>query len=803
MLRKILLITFLFSLGLSLKAQVNPYPLVSIDSLQFVKASKLDSNNTSPDYISPFSKNPTYKDTIQVEGIVTFDPKTYGLSTTKSRYGAFLQTKDTASPWGAIHVLLNKDIYPSDSVGGLDLIVDFFTNFKKGTKVKCTGVISEFQGSTQMNLLKVKSEITDLNVVSIKPRTLNVSDFELNVGGIQTYQPKTGEKWEGAYVEFKNVTVVDRAANGASRWNFALQDDKGNKIKFYDVSGYYRNDDFDRDPATPVAFAPPANGTLLSYVRGTIVELVSGGVTEYRICPLLPTDIGPTTFLPPVITNRRHLPVIATSTDTVRLSARITDDSTVVNATLYYAIGATNNTFIAAPMTALANNIWEAKVAPQANGTVVKYWFRAWDNGGHNSVDTVANALAYMVVDGGIKTIAQLQYSPFSSGNSIWTNDTLTGIQVGGLVTSSLYDMEQSSTYFFGSLQSGTAPNSGIFFQAQANDSVATWKRGDSIVITSCIVRENFNVTTLDRIGYYSGTKNYNIVSRNNNLPVPLTTLPIDSVIGKIYNYTEPYEGMLVRFNDVYVVNKNPDAPSNNGEWSVYKDTSTTNGLRFDDASKDIGSTYNLDSLTLKTLKYNYMQGVLYFSFSNWKPEPRDRADINGKDYIAPVITLNGKDTVTVNTGSTYTDAGAVAYDNNDGNITSKIVVTNPVNTSIPATYTILYNVKDNAGNAATEVKRIVIVKNGAGVNNATMGQSLTLYPNPAGNTVFIAYTASVASKGNLSITDLSGKTLYSLAFDQVAGSNTIEVPVSRLNHGIYIIKVETEEGVRSSRFVK
>ena len=96
MLRKILLITFLFSLGLSLKAQVNPYPLVSIDSLQFVKASKLDSNNTSPDYISPFSKNPTYKDTIQVEGIVTFDPKTYGLSTTKSRYGAFLQTKDTA-----------------------------------------------------------------------------------------------------------------------------------------------------------------------------------------------------------------------------------------------------------------------------------------------------------------------------------------------------------------------------------------------------------------------------------------------------------------------------------------------------------------------------------------------------------------------------------------------------------------------------------------------------------------------------------------------------------------------------------
>lgn len=81
------------------------------------------------------------------------------------------------------------------------------------------------------------------------------------------------------------------------------------------------------------------------------------------------------------------------------------DDSIVVNAMLYYAIGATNNTYTAVAMTDLGGGFFEYTIPAQANGTVVKYWFRAWDNAGHNSVDTVSNALAYIVTDGGINTI--------------------------------------------------------------------------------------------------------------------------------------------------------------------------------------------------------------------------------------------------------------------------------------------------------------------------------------------------------------------------------------------------------------
>jgi hypothetical protein len=80
-------------------------------------------------------------------------------------------------------------------------------------------------------------------------------------------------------------------------------------------------------------------------------------------------------------------------------------------------------------------------------------------------------------------------------------------------------------------------------------------------------------------------------------------------------------------------------------------------------------------------------------------------------DKTAPVITLIGQASLYANKGTPYNDAGATAIDETDGDITSLIVVYNPVNINIEDTYWVTYNVSDKAGNAATEVKRKVIVK--------------------------------------------------------------------------------------------
>ena len=89
----------------------------------------------------------------------------------------------------------------------------------------------------------------------------------------------------------------------------------------------------------------------------------------------------------------------------------------------------------------------------------------------------------------------------------------------------------------------------------------------------------------------------------------------------------------------------------------------------------------------------------------------RDFSFSTQSDVIAPVITLLGLDPVTVEQGSPYSDAGATATDNVDGDLTASITVGGDVvDVNTVGAYTLTYNVSDAAGNAADEVTRVVNV---------------------------------------------------------------------------------------------
>ena len=81
-----------------------------------------------------------------------------------------------------------------------------------------------------------------------------------------------------------------------------------------------------------------------------------------------------------------------------------------------------------------------------------------------------------------------------------------------------------------------------------------------------------------------------------------------------------------------------------------------------------------------------------------------------GSDITRPVITMLGVSPVDISQGSSYSDAGSTASDNTDGNITSIIQTISTVNPSVVGTYTVTYSVSDSAGNAATQVIRVVNV---------------------------------------------------------------------------------------------
>ena len=100
----------------------------------------------------------------------------------------------------------------------------------------------------------------------------------------------------------------------------------------------------------------------------------------------------------------------------------------------------------------------------------------------------------------------------------------------------------------------------------------------------------------------------------------------------------------------------------------------------------------------------------------NWKSTgdakymlTEDICDKHKLDANAPVITLSGASTITLTVGATYTEFGAKATDDIDGDISNKIITSGTVNTATAGTYTITYTVSDSSGNTATATRTIVV----------------------------------------------------------------------------------------------
>ena len=76
-------------------------------------------------------------------------------------------------------------------------------------------------------------------------------------------------------------------------------------------------------------------------------------------------------------------------------------------------------------------------------------------------------------------------------------------------------------------------------------------------------------------------------------------------------------------------------------------------------------------------------------------------------DQVAPSITLNGPDTITILLNTPYTEYGATAFDCTDGVITPVIV--NSPDTAHVNVYTVLYIATDLAGNSDTVVRTVIV----------------------------------------------------------------------------------------------
>ena len=272
--------------------------------------------------------------------------------------------------------------------------------------------------------------------------------------------------------------------------------------------------------------------------------------------------------------------------------------------------------------------------------------------------------------------------------------------------------------------------------------------------LTSSIV--TVNPVDTDTVGTYTVT--YNVTDANGNSAVEVTrtvnvvdtTIPVITLVG--------------------------DATVTVQVGDTYTDAGATATDNYDgDITESIVTVNPVDTDTVGTYTVTYN-----VTDANGNSAVEVTRTVNVVDTTIPVITLVGDATVTIEVGDTYTDAGATATDNYDGDLTSSIVTVNPVDTDTVGTYTVTYNVTDANGNSAVEVTRTVNVESSLSVEDLSI-DGYKVFPNPTSSFWKITSSKSIDL---VEIFDLVGRRV----FIKEPRDIEFEIDASSLPSGMYIM---------------
>ncbi|MES2885331.1 MAG: immunoglobulin-like domain-containing protein [Pseudomonadota bacterium] len=129
------------------------------------------------------------------------------------------------------------------------------------------------------------------------------------------------------------------------------------------------------------------------------------------------------------------------------------------------------------------------------------------------------------------------------------------------------------------------------------------------------------------------------------------------------------------------------------------------------DGTEDLGTLNDsINSYAFLVSNSGQAAGVSHIEAGGYGPQHAVVWDAGSRDTTPPVISLLGDAIVGLEACASYSDAGATALDDKDGNLTAAITVSGGVTANTPGSYTLRYNVSDAAGNAAVEVSRTVQV---------------------------------------------------------------------------------------------
>ncbi len=287
----------------------------------------------------------------------------------------------------------------------------------------------------------------------------------------------------------------------------------------------------------------------------------------------------------PEITNISATPWSPTSSETVNVSATITDDVSVAGAVLYWSL--------TSPVTDADNSITMAvtsgddyatstAIPAQANGATVYYIIVASD--GDANV-TTSSEESYTVVDSENHTISEIQ-----TPTDISVSDASPYMDVKVTTTGIIYAVAPYGYY----IQDGDGAWNGILVYDNQNSP----SLGDEVTISG-FVKEYYTLTEISPVSAFAVNSSAN-------------TLPAVTVLSTADAAKEDYEGVLIQVKGAFCTNDD----AGYGMWEVDDDSGA---LLVDDDMYSYTPALNV--------KYN-ITGAATYTYGDAKILPRNASDI-------------------------------------------------------------------------------------------------------------------------------------------------------------------------------
>ncbi|MBI5216489.1 MAG: hypothetical protein HY960_12130 [Ignavibacteriae bacterium] len=301
----------------------NAYPEVTIRSIQEVPYDSLIAADAiqQSDYArwtlqiaDRVESATTNDDTATVVGVCVVEPKVIGYTAN----GFVMVLYDTASndnEWRGLWVRCNS---PTDT---LQNILDGFLNVQRGDIVRITGRLSEFPTGNMNSMTQFQpipgipiEVVGTMNIPSPVNKIDSVEQFyacAYNPVGPYCTKYSTGERYEGMYVEFHNLTVIGYR-NISGRSAIEMADAEGNTIVMHDASKWFTVTGAWRDPNSTWSLPPVLS--VIDRISGIILQISGGaGTLGYVIAPIYPCDVGQCNSWPGLITGTKFYDLDADS----------------------------------------------------------------------------------------------------------------------------------------------------------------------------------------------------------------------------------------------------------------------------------------------------------------------------------------------------------------------------------------------------------------------------------------------------------------------------------------------------------